>query len=50
MKLKVWAGLLLVWVNLLLIPIAQAEDLPQQAQLQFVDSYGLPVSMSAAAA
>lgn len=45
MKLKVWAGLLLVWVNLLLIPIAQAEDLPQQAQLQFVDSYGLPVSM-----
>lgn len=45
MKLKVYSGLLFVWINLLFIPMVQAADLPQQAQLQFVDSYGLPVNM-----
>ncbi|PIT52679.1 hypothetical protein BHC44_06980 [Snodgrassella alvi] len=45
MKVKFWLGLLLVWVSLLLLPVARAAELPQRAQLQFVDSYGLPVSM-----
>ncbi|PIT08342.1 hypothetical protein BHC46_01635 [Snodgrassella alvi] len=46
MKIKFSPSVLLTWISLLLLPVVvRAADLPQQAQLQFVDSYGLPVSM-----
>ncbi|PIT16620.1 hypothetical protein BGI32_04170 [Snodgrassella alvi] len=45
MKVKFWLGILLAWVSLQLLPVARAADLPRRAQLQFVDSYGLPVNM-----
>lgn len=45
MKLKLWAKIVLVWAGLMLASLIHAGELPQRAQLQFVDNNGLSVNM-----